>query len=256
VTFVDHGLPALAVLLLWFGSTALVLWLANRPRATYAASLRLGALAGVGGLAVIAAAAADPGRLAAYASFAGGLMIWGWHELAFLTGAVAGPRREPPAEGVRGWRRFTQASATVIHHEVALALTVVLLLALTARAPNAAGAEAFALLFALRLSAKLNIHVGVPNLSDDLLPPHLGYLRGYMRRRAFGLPLFVTLVGVGGLVVWLGARAIAPGSDGGAATAASLLFALGLLGAIEHLFLALPVRDSALWRWAMPQQPR
>ena len=252
----DHGLPALAVLMLWFGSTALVLWLANRPRATYAVSLRLGALAGVGGLAAIALTAGDDGRLAAYGSFLGGLMIWGWHELAFLTGAVAGPRREPPAEDVRGWRRFAQATATVIHHEVALALTAVLLLALTARSPNATGAEAFALLFALRLSAKLNIHHGVPNLSDELLPPHLGYLRGYMRRRAFGMPLAVTLIGVCVLVTWLGVRALDPAVAGGAATTASLLFALGLLGAIEHLFLALPFRDSALWRWAMPSQPR
>lgn len=255
VTFLDHGLPAIAVLVLWFGSTALVLWLANRPRATYGQSLRLGAVAGVAGLGAIAATAGDDGRLAAYVSFMGGLLIWGWHELAFLTGAVAGPRREPPAEGLSGWRRFAQASATVIHHEVALALTAVLLLALTARGPNAAGAEAFALLFALRLSAKLNLHVGVPNFSHELLPAHLGYLRGYMRRRAFGLPLAATLVGVGGLVTWLGVRAVEP-APAGAATAASLLFALGLLGAIEHLLLALPVRDSALWRWAMPADPR
>ena len=32
----------------------------------------------------------------------------------------------------------------------------------------------------------------------------------------------------------------------------SLLTGLALLGVLEHLFLVIPLRDSALWRWAMP----
>jgi hypothetical protein len=37
---------------------------------------------------------------------------------------------------------------------------------------------------------------------------------------------------------------------------AALLFALAALGALEHLFLALPLRDGALWRWAIPARRR
>ena len=36
-------------------------------------------------------------------------------------------------------------------------------------------------------------------------------------------------------------------AEGGAAVAASLLFALAVLGIVEHLFLVLPFRDAALW---------
>jgi hypothetical protein len=32
---------------------------------------------------------------------------------------------------------------------------------------------------------------------------------------------------------------------------ASLLCCLCLLAALEHLFLAIPFRDSALWNWAL-----
>lgn len=252
MSFADHILPALTVLGLWFASTALVVWLANRPRATYRRSLAFAGVAAVAGLAAIALTAHDGSRLAAYLSFAGALAVWGWHELAFLTGAVAGPRRESFAEGATGWRRFTQASATLIHHELALAATAVLLLTLTARATNDVGAIAFALLFALRLSSKLNIHLGVPNLSDELLPAHLGYLKSYFRRRPFGPALALSIVATFALAGWLAARVAAAPPVGGEAVAASLLFALAALGAIEHLFLALPMGDGALWRWARP----
>ena len=33
-----------------------------------------------------------------------------------------------------------------------------------------------------------------------------------------------------------------------------MLTALCLLGALEHLFLALPFRDGMLWGWALPQK--
>jgi putative photosynthetic complex assembly protein 2 len=252
VTFTGHILPGLIVLGLWFASTALVVWLANRARTTYRISLAIAGGVGIAGLVVVALTADDAGPLAAYASFAGSLAIWGWHELAFLTGAVAGPRRESFVESATGWQRFTQASATLIHHEVALALTAILLLTLTAGSSNTVGATAFALLFVLRLSAKLNIHLGVPNLSDELLPAHLGYLKSYFRRRPLAAPLALSVAATFALAGWLGARvAIAPPA-GGESVAASLLFALAALGALEHLFLALPLGDGALWRWARP----
>jgi putative photosynthetic complex assembly protein 2 len=116
----------------------------------------IGALAGAGGLLLIVYTAADSGPAAAYLSFIGALCVWGWHELAFLTGAVAGTRRKH-ASGARGWTRFREGTAAVIHHEIALAATALLLLSLSWGEPNQTGAAAFALLFALRLSAKLNI---------------------------------------------------------------------------------------------------
>ena len=90
VALAAHAVPALAVLALWFVSTALVVWLANRARATFRRSLVGGSVAGLAGLGLVAVTAHDGDAAAAYASFVGGLLVWGWHELAFLTGAVTG----------------------------------------------------------------------------------------------------------------------------------------------------------------------
>lgn len=247
----DHLLPMLATLLIWFASTALIMWLANRPRATHRASLAMTAFGAVIGVLVVIAAADRAGAAAAYASFCGGLAIWGWHELAFLSGAVTGPRRVPASAEATGRRRFAEATAAVIHHEVALAATLLLLVVVSWGAVTMTGAAAFALLFALRLSSKLNIHVGVPNLSDDLLPAHLAYLKSYFCRRALTPLLALSVAATIALALWLGLRALAAPA-GGEAVGATLLATLAALGALEHLFLALPVRDGALWRWTIP----
>jgi len=247
---VSIALPLLATIALWFASTALIVWLANRPRPTFPVSLGFGAAAGAAGLLVILTTAGDAGRAGAYLSFIGALAVWGWHELAFLTGAVAGTRRVP-ASGARGLARFREGTAAVIHHEIALAVTALLLISLSWGEPNQTGAAAFALLFALRLSAKLNIFLGVPNISDELLPAHLTYLKSYFGPPRFTPLLALSLAGSLALAAWLGQRATASGEAG-----AALLFALAALGALEHLFLALPLRDGALWRWAIPARRR
>jgi putative photosynthetic complex assembly protein 2 len=247
---VNTAAPILATIALWFASTALIVWLANRARSTFPASLMISALAGAGGLLLIVYTAADREPAAAYLSFIGALCVWGWHELAFLTGAVAGTRRKH-ASGARGWARFREGTAAVIHHEIALAATALLLLSLSWGEPNQTGAAAFALLFALRLSAKLNIFLGVPNISDELLPAHLSYLKSYFGRPRFTAVLALSLIGSIALAAWLGQRAATTGEAG-----AALLFALAALGALEHLFLALPLRDGALWRWAIPARRR
>ena len=245
-----HLLPMLATLLLWFASTALIVWLDSRSPRTFRFSLALGALIALGGIAAVATTAADDGIAAAYISFAGALAVWGWHEMSFLMGAVAGPRRLPCPPTARGWTRFRLATATVIHHELALAGTAILLLAVSWGAPNQTGAAAFALLFALRLSAKLNIFIGVPSFGDELLPAHLAYLKSYFGRRPSNPLMALSLAASVGLTGWLAAVALA--ADGGAAVSASLLFALAALGVLEHLFLLMPLRDAALWRWALP----
>jgi len=248
---VTSALPLLTTLALWFAGTALIVWLANRPSATFARSLTLGGVAGIAGLLLILFSADRTSASSHYAAFAGALLIWGWHELAFLTGAITGPRRTPAA-GEQGWSRFRAATATLIHHELALAATAAILLGLTWGAANQTGAYAFALLLALRLSAKLNLFLGVPNFSDELLPKHLNYLKGYFGTPKLHIVLLLSLLASAAFALWLGARALAAPADAGM----WLLFALAALGALEHLFLALPVRDGALWRWAMPARPK
>jgi len=251
----NHGPPLLAILLLWFAGTGLIAWAGNRDRRTFRTSLAVAGFAGVAGLVAIAASAHFDSPLAAYASAAGAIAVWGWHELSFLTGAVTGPRRAPCPPQARGWARFRDATKCVIHHEIALAATAVLLLTLTFNTPNQAGALIFALLFLLRLSSKLNLFLGATDFSDEMLPAHLNYLKSYFGPRRLHPALVLSVALASAAAIWLGSRALAAPPGTGTAVAATLLAGLAALGALEHLFMALPLRDGALWRWAMPARP-
>ena len=248
-----HILPLVFVALLWFTSTALVVWLDNRPSFSFANSLTITGMAALFGVGIIAAAAPSATLLATYASFVAAFAVWGWHELSFLTGTTTGPRRTPCPEDAHGWERFRLSAATVIHHELALVATLGLLVILTWGSANPTGAYAFAILFAMRLSTKFNVFLGVPNFSTEILPPQLGYLKSYFRKAPFNALMPVSLALGIGATAWLAQTALS--TTGDAAVQWSLLTGLTLLGVVEHLFLVLPLRDSALWRWAIPAAP-
>ena len=254
VTVMAHGLPLLYVVALWFASTALVVWLDNRASRSFGSSLSVAGIFAVVGVGLIAVAARDGSTFAAYASFTATFLVWGYHEMSFLMGRLTGPRRSECPAGTRGWMRFKLSAQTVIYHEIALAVTLALLAAVTWGQANATGAYAFAVLFAMRLSTKLNIFLGVPNFSTEMLPPHLAYLKSYFRTARFNPLMPVSLLLGSGLTYWLGSNALAASGD--AAITWSLLTGLALLGVVEHLFLVLPIGDTALWRWAIPNAKR
>jgi putative photosynthetic complex assembly protein 2 len=256
VSWSGHVVPFIVTVMIWFVATGLVAWADNRERATFSRSLAIGGAGGIAGLVVILFASQSVSVLAVYIAFIGALMVWGWHEIGFLTGASAGPRRVPIEPGVRGLERFRQASATVMHHEVALALTALLLISLSWDAPNQIGATVFVLMFGLRLSSKINLFVGVPNTTTEMLPPHLGYLKTYFgTNRMTGL-LALSILAILALSWWFAALAIAAPVGSAQMVGASLLFTLCVLGALEHVFLALPFRDGMLWGWALPVRRR
>ena len=189
-----HVLPVLFVIAAWFVSTGVVIALDRLPVATFRYSLGGMALVAGGGLWLAGHVATDASAHGAYLGFAAALAVWGWHEMSFLMGVVTGPRRAPLPHGATGWTRFRLAAATLIWHEIALALTALAMLALTWGAPNQVAAIAFAVLFVMRISAKLNIFLGVPNLTVDFLPVQLAYLKSYFRVAVFN-PLFPVSVG-------------------------------------------------------------
>ncbi|WP_442681086.1 putative photosynthetic complex assembly protein PuhE [Sphingomonas sp. ASY06-1R] len=242
--------PLLFALLMWFIGTAAVVWLDSRPRETFKTSLSLAGLVAIAALALIWILADDPSVTGAYAAFAAAIVIWGWHEMSFLMGVVAGPNRTACPPGATGWRRFTAATATVIHHELAIAATAILLFAITWGQPNQAAPLTFLLLFVLRLSAKFNLFFGVPNLSDEVFPEHLAHLKSYFRVRRMNA-LFPVSVGFGIiLAVWAWVTAEAAPIGSGAAATGALIAGLTGLGVVEHLLLVMPVRDAKMWRWA------
>ena len=243
--------PLLFALLMWFIGTAAVVWLDSRPRETFRASLSWAGLVAVAASVLVWACAGSTSESGAYIGFAAAIMIWGWHEMSFLMGEVAGPNRASCPPGAVGWARFRAATATVIHHELAIAATACLLFAITWGQPNQAAPLTFLLLFVLRLSAKFNLYLGVPNLSDEVFPEHLAYLKSYFRTARMNALFPVSIVFGSGLAVWAWLAAEAAPAGSGAAASATLIAGLAVLGVAEHLFLVLPMRDARIFRWAM-----
>lgn len=247
-------MPFIVTVAIWFIATGLIAWADNRASATFSKSLMVGGVAGILGLVLILLASLSTAVGAVYLAFVGALLVWGWHEISFLTGAAAGPRRGPAEAGLTGVARFRQASATVMHHEVALALTALLLISLSWNVPNQIGATVFVLLFALRLTSKINLFVGVPNSTSEMLPDQLAYLKTYFGRNRMTALLAGSIAAIAAMTAWFGALALAAPVGSAEMVGASLLFTLSLLGALEHLFLALPFRDGMLWGWALPKR--
>lgn len=248
----DHGLPVLFALFIWWFSTGLILYLDSLPGRTFRWSMA-GATAGLAiGMHGLVLTATYDTVGGAYAAFVCGLLVWAWHEMAFLMGIVTGPRKIPCAPGTTGWARFVQATATIIWHELAILATALAMLVITWNQPNHIGTSTFLILWGMRLSAKLNVFLGVPNLTEEFLPEHLGYLKSYIARKPMNLlfPLAVTAATV--VTVLLIQEAAAAEAGSFAATGFTLLAALMALAVLEHWFLVLPLPDAALWSWLLP----
>lgn len=245
--------PLLYVLAMWFVGTGAVVWLDSRPRGTFRTSFALAGGVALAATVYVWTSADEAGAGAAYGGFAAAMAIWAWHELGFLMGFVAGPNRMPQAAGLQGWARFTSAANTVIHHEVALALNAALLFALCWGQSNQAAPLTFLLLFVMRVSAKLNLFLGVANLSDEVFPAHLAYLKSYFGKRPVSW-LFPVSLTLGFGIAWVAWDA-AEAATGGAAITCTMLAGLAVLATVEHLFLVLPLKDGALWRWANNNKP-
>ncbi|MEO1090563.1 MAG: putative photosynthetic complex assembly protein PuhE [Pseudomonadota bacterium] len=252
---VDFGLPLLFALFVWWFSTGAILVVISWPQATHRWSLAIATVLAIMAFHGVLVSRDEPTVAGAYAAFTAGIVLWGWHELAFLTGIMAGPRRTPLTPGTTGWRRFREATATILYHELAIFLTAAALFAATVSSPNQVAMWTFVVLWLMRLSAKLNVFWGVPNLNEEFLPPQLDFLKSYFRKAPLNafFPLSVTAATVVAGAMVVHAVALDPGPFGTAGLA--LVGTLLALAVLEHWFLVLPIPDAALWRWALKPDP-
>ncbi len=243
--------PLLFAIFVWWASTGLIIYLDGRPQRTFKWTLLGATLLAVLGFVGLRASSAVASTASAYCAFTCALLVWAWQEVAFLLGVVTGPRRIDCPPDATGWRRTRLAFQTVAHHELALLLLGAGVVAVTWRMPNATGLWTFAILWAMRQSAKLNVFLGVRNFSEEFLPQHLRYLQTYFRRARMNwlFPVVVTISTWIAVRLWQGALA----AEGDAFTATSLTFAASLLSLaiLEHLFLVLPVPSTAMWSWSV-----
>jgi putative photosynthetic complex assembly protein 2 len=248
--------PALFAVLVWWFTTGVILYLDGLPVRTF--RLSMGAATLVLGAAVVALrlSCRDTSVESAYTAFACAILIWGWLEMSFLMGFITGPRKTGcagctgPAARCSGWRRFLHATQAIIYNEFATLFATGGILAATWGAVNRLALWTFLVLWAMRLSAKLNLFLGVPNVGDNFLPPHLQYLKGFFRTRPMNLLFPLSITGATIVMVVLVQKFRVAGDAFHAVSLALLLSLLGL-ALLEHWFMVLPLPSEKLWGWAM-----
>ena len=111
--------------------------------------------------------------------------MWGWQEMSFLLGFVTGSvaralsRRMP---GLAALPAMHCGRSSITNWPLVVAGAGVH--ALTRDGANQVGLWTFVILWAMRQSAKLNVFLGVRNLSEEFLPAHLRYLESFFARKA------------------------------------------------------------------------
>jgi putative photosynthetic complex assembly protein 2 len=108
-------------------------------------------------------------------------------------------------------------------------------------------------MWVMRISTKLNIYLGARHAISEMLPNRLSYLKSYFRTDRTSGWFYVSLSGTAMVLGWL-SHAAATASTGHDIAKWTLLACFAALALLEHLFLVLPVRDSALWAWAMERK--
>lgn len=244
-------LPIAYTLFAWWFSTGVILFLNGLPRWTHPWTMLVATvLLGVA-LVGLAATRDDLRVTGAYLAFTCTLLVWAWQEVAFLLGYVTGPRRIPCPAGSTGWRRAGFALQTLLHHELALIVLGLAVVAITWGGANPTAVATFTIFWVMRQSAKLNVFLGVRNLSENFLPPHLKYLQSYFRRAPMNALFPVSVAVSSWLAVLLWQAAAAQNTSAFDATALTFAGTLLTLAILEHWFMVLPLPSQALWNWGL-----
>ena len=247
----QYALAVVFALFLWWFLTGAVLYVVGLPKRTHGWSM-LAATAILGlALAGLVSSSDDVTPLGAYCGFTCGLLVWTWHEMSFLTGFLAGPRKSPCPAEAKGWQRFSYATQTLLYHEVAILATAAVLFALTLDAPNQIGLATFLVLWIMRLSAKFNVFFGVPNLTEQFLPEGLAYLKSYFIKRPMNLLFPVSVTASTVVTFMLLEQATSADASGFTVAGFTMLASLMGLAVLEHWFLVLPLPAAALWSWGL-----
>jgi putative photosynthetic complex assembly protein 2 len=251
----DPWIAALVALFLWWFSTGIILMVvkhADRKGARFGQALTLMAfpvfLLGAFGVWHSASNGSDGGS---YHAFLSALALWAWIELAFLTGTITGPNTHICRDDVPEWERFIRAWGTIAYHEMLLVATLIGLWLFTEGAENSFGFWTFAVLFFARVSAKLNLFLGVPKINTEFLPRALAHLPSHFRHARMNW-LFPISVSVLTFAVGCWLERIYSATTNGDVVGFALLAAMTALALLEHWFMVLPLPDEKLWRWMLP----
>lgn len=244
-----------ATLFVWWISTGAIIWIAKRlehsSTATRQLATILAAPLAAAGLWLAFATRGDLGAMSIYGAFLAAILIWGWIEFAFMTGVIAGSHDYPARPDRPEWERFIHAWGAIAYHEMLLTAALVALYLATDGALNKFAFWTFAVLFFARVSAQLNLFLGVLQVNTEFLPRPLSHLASHFRTRPSNIlfPASITLLTFAA-ACWI-ERAVAY-EDAGRIAGFSMLAALTSLALIEHWMLMSKLPDARLWRFLLP----
>jgi putative photosynthetic complex assembly protein 2 len=227
------------VIVTWCLSTAIIFYLDSLPTRTFKWSMAAATLTLAGCCYISWQLRGDHSTFAVAASFAAGLLAWGWTEMALYMGYVTGPRKQRCAGGCSGVAHFGHALSANLWHE----LVVIGFAFAIWWIGNSTALWCFVMLWLMHLSARLNVFLGVRNVSAEFVPEHMDVLKGFLRRRTMN-PLFpfscAALIALTIYLAWL--------PQTFSITMAATLAAIGLF---EHVLLMLPLPTERMWTWTL-----
>lgn len=251
----DPWIAALVSLFIWWFSTGVILVVVkladrNGPRASVLATLACLPVFALGVWGVMATAQENTVSQV-YIGFLSALALWGWIEMAFLTGVITGPNTQVCPIDRPEWERFIRACGTIAFHEVLLISVLIMLWVYSDGADNAVALWTFAMLFFARISAKLNLFLGVPKINTEFLPSALAHLPSHFRISPMNwlFPISITVLSLA-VACWI--ERIFSATTAAETVGFSLLAAMTALALLEHWFMVLPLPDEKLWRWMIP----
>lgn len=245
-----YALPIAYAFFTWWFCTGIIFYLDGLPIRTFRWSM-MGATAvlilSIWGLYNLSG---NMALHAAFMAFACGVLAWGWLEISLYMGYVTGPRKKRCTAGCSGWKHFIHAVEANLWHELAILAVASAIIAVSWNGTNQIGMWTFLVLWWMHLSARLNVFLGVRNVSEEFVPAHMDVLKGFLTRKPMNLlfPISVTVLTGAAVVIF---TALYSAGTEFEATSLALLGALLVLGLLEHWLLMLPLPAEKLWRWAL-----
>lgn len=241
--------PTLIAMISWWFGTGIILLLVRVPQHRFASAMMFWTTLSIPAVYMISQSMLDNSNASVYSGFISTIVIWGWHELAFLTGWISGSRRTRLDHNLNLWNRFKQSVQVIWHHELALFITLMFLLYLQSDHPNHTAICTFTLLWLMRLSSKLNLFFGVPQVGEEYLPHHLAYLGSYFKKSKVSFFFFISIslsCMAWGLIVW-------QGQSGQVSITPHWVLLATLLGLaiVEHVLMVIPFSLEKVWGWAL-----
>lgn len=237
------ALAAIFTILVWWGSTQVLMWLVRIPSRWVLNGVALALFAA--SLTVAHLVSGEKDVAGVYMGFAAGIGLWAAYEITFLSGTVVG--FEVKARGTGLLSRAYEAVCAILWHELVLIATLIGLTVLFWSAANPIPLCTFALLYVMRASAKVNLFLGARNLCTEFLPAHVAHLGKHFRKAPLN-PLFGFSVLAGTMAAaFLLRAALDPSVEPASAAFAALLAMLTALGTLEHWLMLTPLSPLSLW---------